>query len=143
MILLECSGIFFGEKGDQLPSHGAVHIAPDDEEGFPSIHEFQVVIFRNINGRNILLCLAGVVSFQVEIVLEKIFGPIKKGRRAIFEFLEVTPPIRELVHNEVDDMALRRQAIKGGMEILAENAFGRVKKGETTIGEAISVCQMD
>jgi len=40
-------------------------------------------------------------------------------------------------------MTLRKQAIEGGMETLAENAFGRVQKGETTIGEAISVCQMD
>ncbi len=66
-----------------------------------------------------------------------------KGRRAIFEFLEVTPSIRELVHAEADDMTLRKQAIEGGMETLAENAFNRVRKGETTIGEAISVCQMD
>lgn len=66
-----------------------------------------------------------------------------KGRRAIFEFLEVTPTIRELVHNEADDMTMRRKAIEGGMETLAENAFNRVRRGETTISEAISVCQMD
>ncbi len=66
-----------------------------------------------------------------------------KGRRAIFEFLEVTPNIRELVHSEADDMTLRKQAIKGGMETLAENGFNRVRQGETTISEAISVCQMD
>jgi len=66
-----------------------------------------------------------------------------KGRRAIFEFLEVTPQLRELVHEEVDDLKLRKAAIDGGMETLAENAFGRVRRGETTIGEAISVCQMD
>jgi type IV pilus assembly protein PilB len=66
-----------------------------------------------------------------------------KGRRAIFEFLEVTPPIRELIHNEADDQTMRRQAIEGGMETLAENGFSRVRRGETTIGEAISVCQMD
>jgi type IV pilus assembly protein PilB len=66
-----------------------------------------------------------------------------KGRRAIFEFLEVTPGIRELVHNEVDDQTLRRKAVEGGMETLAENAFNRVRQGETTISEAISVCQMD
>ncbi|MEN7974048.1 MAG: ATPase, T2SS/T4P/T4SS family, partial [Verrucomicrobiota bacterium] len=66
-----------------------------------------------------------------------------KGRRAIFEFLPVTPQIRELVHNEADDLSLRNQAISGGMETLAENGFRRVRQGETTIGEAISVCQMD
>ncbi len=66
-----------------------------------------------------------------------------KGRRAIFEFLEVTPNLRELVHNATDDMTLRRQAIAGGMETLAKNGFGHVQQGETTIGEVISVCQID
>jgi type II secretory ATPase GspE/PulE/Tfp pilus assembly ATPase PilB-like protein len=66
-----------------------------------------------------------------------------KGRRAILEFLEVTPAIRELVHNEADDMTVRRKAIEGGMQTLAGNAFSRVKNGETTISEAISICQMD
>jgi type IV pilus assembly protein PilB len=66
-----------------------------------------------------------------------------KGRRAIYEFLEVTPEIRELVHNETNDLTLRQKAIEGGMETLAENAFNRVRLGEITISEAISVCQMD
>jgi type IV pilus assembly protein PilB len=66
-----------------------------------------------------------------------------KGRRAIFEFLQVTPGIRELVHNEADDITLRKKAIEAGMETLAENAFSRVKRGETTVGAAIGVCQMD
>jgi type IV pilus assembly protein PilB len=66
-----------------------------------------------------------------------------KGRRAIFEFLEVTPDIREMVHEEVGDMALRKKAIEGGMETLAENGFSRVRSGETTISEAIRVCLVD
>ena len=66
-----------------------------------------------------------------------------KGRRAIFEFLEVTPDLRELIHTDTDDITLRKQAIADGMQTLAENGFGRVRSGETTISEAISVCQMD
>ena len=66
-----------------------------------------------------------------------------KGRRAIFEFLEVTPGIREMVHDEVDDMTLRRKAIEGGMQTLSGNAFQRVREGQTTIGEAINVCMVD
>ena len=66
-----------------------------------------------------------------------------KGRRAIFEFLEVTPEIREMVHADADDLALRRKAIDGGMETLAHNGFGRVRSGETTIEEAIQVCLVD
>ena len=66
-----------------------------------------------------------------------------KGRRAIYEFLEVTPTIRELVHKEANDLTLRNKAIEGGMKTLAQNAFNRVRQGEITISEAISVCQMD
>ena len=66
-----------------------------------------------------------------------------KGRRAIFEFLEVTSDLRQMVHNQVDDITLRKAAVAGGMETLAENAFNRVREGETTIGEAISICQVD
>ena len=66
-----------------------------------------------------------------------------KGRRAIFEFLEVTPGLREMVHNDAGDLELRKKAIAGGMETLAENAFGRVRSGETTISEAIKVCLVD
>lgn len=66
-----------------------------------------------------------------------------KGRRAIFEFLEVTPGLRELVHDEVDDITFRKKAIEGGMQTLAENGFQRVREGQTTISEAIHVCMVD
>jgi type IV pilus assembly protein PilB len=66
-----------------------------------------------------------------------------KGRRAIFEFLEVTPDVREMVHAEVDDLTLRKKAIEGGMETLAENGLNRVRLGETTVSEAINVCLVD
>ena len=66
-----------------------------------------------------------------------------KGRRAIFEFLEVTPELREMVHHEADDMAMRKKAIENGMETLAQNGFARVRNGETTISEAINVCMVD
>ena len=66
-----------------------------------------------------------------------------KGRRAIFEFLEVTPDIRDLVHEEVDDMTLRRKVIENGMQTLVENALHRVRMGETTISEAMTKCVAD
>ena len=48
-----------------------------------------------------------------------------------------------MVHDEVDDLTLRRKAIEGGMETLAENGFQRVREGQTTINEAINVCMVD
>jgi len=66
-----------------------------------------------------------------------------KGRRAIFEFLEMTSELRELVHSDADDLSFRRKAIEGGMETLAQNGFHRVRSGETTVEEAIQVCLVD
>ena len=66
-----------------------------------------------------------------------------RGRRAIFEFLEITPELREMIHNDADDLSLRRKAVEGGMETLAQNGFNRVRRGETTISEAIHVCMVD
>jgi type IV pilus assembly protein PilB len=66
-----------------------------------------------------------------------------KGRRAVLEVLEVTPEIRQMVHDEVGDIAMKKRAIEQGMETLAQSAFKRVREGVTTIGEAISVCQVD
>ncbi|QBG46117.1 type II/IV secretion system protein [Verrucomicrobia bacterium S94] len=66
-----------------------------------------------------------------------------RGRRAVFEFLEVSSAIREMVHDEVDDLTLRRKAVEEGMQTLAENGFQRVREGVTTIGEAINVCVVE
>ncbi len=66
-----------------------------------------------------------------------------KGRRAIFEFLKTTPEIRELVHHEVDDFTLRKEAIRQGMETLAENGMYRVRQGEVTLPETMRICQSD
>ena len=49
-----------------------------------------------------------------------------KGRRAIYEFLEVTPQIREMVHNETDDLTLRKAAIEGGTLPAVLNASNEV-----------------
>ncbi|MCF7849617.1 MAG: GspE/PulE family protein [Kiritimatiellales bacterium] len=66
-----------------------------------------------------------------------------KGRQAIFEVLEVTPLIRKLIHDEVDDLTFRSTAIENGMETLADNGFSRVRQGVTTLEEVVNVCQMD
>ena len=59
------------------------------------------------------------------------------GRTGIFEFLEVTDPIREMVLNGTGTVALRQKAIELGMEALLVNGMGKVRSGLTTVEEVM------
>ncbi len=60
-----------------------------------------------------------------------------KGRVAIYEVLEMTPLVKELVlkHASADD--IKKQAIKDGMKTLRMSALTKVAQGLTTLDEAI------
>jgi type IV pilus assembly protein PilB len=62
-----------------------------------------------------------------------------RGRSGIFEFMEVSDPIREMILNETGTVALRQKAIELGMETLLVNGMGRVRRGLTTVEEVMSV----
>jgi len=66
-----------------------------------------------------------------------------KGRVAIYEVLDVSPAIKELIlkHGSSDD--IKRQAIKEGMKTLRMSALTKVALGETSIEEAISNSSSD
>ncbi len=61
-----------------------------------------------------------------------------KGRVAIYEVLEMTPAIKEILlrHGSTDE--IKRQAIKEGMKTLRMCALTKVAQGLTTIDEAVS-----
>lgn len=61
-----------------------------------------------------------------------------KGRVAIYEVLEITPSIKEILlrHGSTDE--IKRQAIKDGMKTLRMCALTKVAQGLTTMGEAIA-----
>lgn len=61
-----------------------------------------------------------------------------KGRVAIYEVLEITPAIKEILlrHGSTDE--IKRQAIKDGMKTLRMCALTKVAQGLTTMDEAIS-----
>ncbi len=61
-----------------------------------------------------------------------------KGRVAIYEVLEVTPMIKEILlrHGSADE--IKRQAIKDGMKTLRMAALTKVAQGLTTVDEAVS-----
>jgi type IV pilus assembly protein PilB len=61
-----------------------------------------------------------------------------KGRLAIYEVLQVTPKIRELIlrNSSADD--IKRQAIRDGMKTLRMSALTKVAQGLTTLEEAVT-----
>ena len=69
-----------------------------------------------------------------------------KGRTAIFEALPFTKTIRQTIlqaGDVVDDDAIRRQALKRGMQTLRISGLSLVKKGVTTLEEIASVTMED
>lgn len=61
-----------------------------------------------------------------------------KGRVAIYEVLEVTPAIKEILLRNGSADEIKRQAIKDGMKTLRMSALTKVALGQTTMEEAVS-----
>lgn len=61
-----------------------------------------------------------------------------KGRVAIYEVLEMTPAIKEILLRGGSVDEIKRQAIKDGMKTLRMSALTKVAQGVTTIDEAVS-----
>lgn len=60
-----------------------------------------------------------------------------KGRRGIYELLDVTDPIRELITSRAPSLVLRQKAIELGMVTLREDGLRSIYDGETTIEEVL------
>ena len=61
-----------------------------------------------------------------------------KGRIAIFEVLQVTPKVRELILRNASSDDIKKQAIRDGMKTLRMCALTKVAQGLTTLEEAVS-----
>ncbi len=61
------------------------------------------------------------------------------GRTAIFEMLEITPELSELVMKRVSADVLRKKALEAGFVTLRENAAKKALDGITTVEEALGV----
>ena len=66
-----------------------------------------------------------------------------RGRKGIFEFLEVTEPIREMIFAGTDATTLRKKAIELGMQTLFVNGLSKVRQGLTTLDEVLKVSELD
>lgn len=61
-----------------------------------------------------------------------------KGRVAIYEVLDMTPGVKDLVLRNASADEIKKQAIKDGMKTLRMSALTKVAQGVTTIEEAIT-----
>jgi len=61
------------------------------------------------------------------------------GRTAVFELLEMSPELSELVISGASADALRRKAVEQGFITLRQNAIRKVREGITTVEEALNV----
>lgn len=66
-----------------------------------------------------------------------------KGRVAIYEVLEFTQSLKELVLKGESIIEIRKQAIKEGMKTLRMSALSKVVEGKTTLEEALSATLED
>ena len=60
-----------------------------------------------------------------------------KGRKGIYELLDVTDPIREMINQRAPSLVLRQKAIELGMITLREDGLRSIFNGETTIEEVV------
>lgn len=60
-----------------------------------------------------------------------------KGRKGIYELLDVTDPIRELITGRAPSLVLRQKAIELGMVTLREDGLRSIYDGATTIEEVL------
>ncbi|MES2923083.1 MAG: GspE/PulE family protein [Verrucomicrobiota bacterium] len=60
-----------------------------------------------------------------------------KGRRGLYELLNVTDPIRELITSRAPSVVLKQKAVELGMNTLREDGLRSIYLGQTTIEEVL------
>ncbi|HTM05771.1 MAG TPA: type II secretion system ATPase GspE [Patescibacteria group bacterium] len=66
-----------------------------------------------------------------------------RGRKAIFEVMEITPGISALTMQRADTSLLRQRAMQDGMTLLVQDGVRAIKQGVTTIEEVLSVATIE
>ena len=70
---------------------------------------------------------------------ERCGGAGYRGRTGVFEVLEVTGEVRDLVGPKVDSNVLDKAAARAGMTTMMEDAIAKCRAGVTSISEALRV----
>lgn len=60
-----------------------------------------------------------------------------KGRKGVYELLDITDPLRELITERAPTLVIRQKAVELGMVTLREDALRNVYDGETSIEELL------
>lgn len=60
-----------------------------------------------------------------------------KGRRGLFELLDITDPIRDLITERAPTVVIKQKAIELGMNTLREDGLRNIYEGNTTIEEVL------
>ena len=60
-----------------------------------------------------------------------------KGRKGIYELLNITDPIRDLINKRAPSVVLKQKAIELGMSTLRQDGLRSIYDGETTIEEVL------
>ena len=60
-----------------------------------------------------------------------------KGRKGIYELLEITDPIRELINQRAPSIVVKQKAVELGMVTLREDGLRSIYDGDTTIEEVL------
>jgi type IV pilus assembly protein PilB len=60
-----------------------------------------------------------------------------KGRKGIYELLELTDPIREMVNQRAPSIVIKQKAVELGMVTLREDGLRSIYDGDTTIEEVL------
>ena len=60
-----------------------------------------------------------------------------RGRKGIYELLNITDPIRELINERAPSVVLKQKAVELGMTTLREDGMRSIYEGETTIEEVL------
>ena len=63
------------------------------------------------------------------------------GRTGVFELLDVTDKIKDLIRENPNLNSIRQEAIKSGMKVLQEDALRQVIDGKTSVQEMLRVCK--
>ncbi len=60
-----------------------------------------------------------------------------KGRKGIYELLEITDPVRELINQRAPSIVVKQKAVELGMVTLREDGLRSIFDGDTTIEEVL------
>ena len=83
------------------------------------------------------------ITFYQAIGCDQCSGHGYRGRRAIFEVMEMTPAIAHLTMERADTSTIRHKAQQEGMTMLIDDGIAAIKAGLTTIEEVLAVASIE